>query len=148
MFSIVTFSVFSAYSAGDRLDFSRLEFASLAGQRIDWQAGSDKKLIYFWATWCSECRGKLLHELVELDKRNDVDVLTVSIDKDSKRIAHFLKKNEILLPVAVEVNRYLQQEFSIVSVPYWMTFKKFDGVWKLGPKASSYDAKKIKEALR
>jgi thiol-disulfide isomerase/thioredoxin len=58
-------------------------------------------LINVWAVWCGPCRSELplLQKLYEQIKdRNDVQVITLNVDSDPKRVEPFLKKNKFTFP--------------------------------------------------
>ncbi len=130
------------------LAMSELAFSDLAGKTVDWQEGADKKLFYFWATWCSECKAKMTKDLVSLSKRTDLNIFTVNIDKEIKRVEHFVKKNQLGLPVIVEKTKYLQNKFSIGAVPYWIVLKKIDNKWLIAGQATSYNVEVVNQALQ
>ena len=59
----------------------------------------EKNLVMFWATWCGTCKYKLQKLLPEMDKRKDLGIVTVNMDKNEKRAKHYIKKNKIKVPI-------------------------------------------------
>ena len=48
----------------------------------------DKVLLYFWATWCPDCKEKLAKEFPKLQLPPQVELVTVNTDKDIDRTKH------------------------------------------------------------
>ncbi len=140
----ITFTYSATFAANISLD-NLQEINSESTYKLQ---GKDKHLIFFWATWCSECKGKLKKDLPKLDRKSNVKVLTVNIDTNIKRAKHFINKKNIDLPVLRDPTRSLIRKLNVSAVPHWAVVKKKDNKWKLVDTATAYDAKRIKRALR
>lgn len=66
-----------------------------------WQPGGDKPiLLHFWATWCPSC----LKELSSISalystNRDQLQIITVSVDEDNAALDRFLRENRFQLPL-------------------------------------------------
>lgn len=108
------------------------------------------KLVYFWATWCTNCHEKLIKTLPELRKvHQDIEVTTVSLDSERDRVEHYLKKQQIEIPVLFDPIGKLSEELNISAVPYWIVYKKDSKTaeWKTVDSAVAFDVAKIEKAL-
>jgi peroxiredoxin len=76
-------------------------------------------LINFWATWCVSCR----EELIELDhlyrKYRDAGlvVIAISVDTSAARVAAFLKKRPIDLPVVTDTEGAVAEAYRLSGLP-------------------------------
>ena len=112
---------------------------------------ANKKLVYFWATWCTVCGEKLTHTLPEIaTSHKDLAVVTVSLDDEENRAQHYAEKYKIKLPVLYDRSGKLRQELGINAVPYWMTFRKDPGTgrWIKLAAEEAFDRERIERSLR
>jgi thiol-disulfide isomerase/thioredoxin len=83
-------------------------------------------LVSYWATWCSACREEIpaLNDVHARYPRDQVRVIGVSFDKDSKKLDAFLKLAGIEYEVyrVPEKHRYGFKE--IVALPTLVFYKK------------------------
>jgi thiol-disulfide isomerase/thioredoxin len=83
-------------------------------------------LVSYWATWCSACREEIpaLNDVHASYPRDQVRVIGVSFDKDSKKLDAFLKLAGIEYEVyrVPEKHRYGFKE--IVALPTLVFYKK------------------------
>lgn len=86
-------------------------------------SGKDK-LIYFWATWCPDCKEKLTSFFKNDELYKKFDVLLVATDKEKSKVEHFLKKNEIKPHVIIDETREFQKQLGVFSVPTFVRLKK------------------------
>ncbi len=79
------------------------------GQTLTAQHFKNKYLIIeVWATWCPYCHRQnanleKLHQLISSSK-SDLEILTISVDKDPHSVEDYLKVNEFNFPVAMMSN--------------------------------------------
>jgi thiol-disulfide isomerase/thioredoxin len=78
-------------------------------------------VLNFWATWCAPCVKEMpdLDRLHALLKKEGIDVLAVSVDRNALRLAKkFYKINEIRhMPVLIDKNRKVLRRLSIRGLP-------------------------------
>jgi len=78
------------------------------------------QVINFWATWCVPCVEEL-PVFVDLDKRDGIDVILISLDNadNSKTVVNpFLEKNEITSTVKLLDDPYAAEWIPLVDV-HW-----------------------------
>jgi thiol-disulfide isomerase/thioredoxin len=111
----------------------------------------NKKLVYFWASWCPSCGEKLAHVLPDFAKKHtDVAIQTVNLDEEEERATHAVKKQGIKLPVFYDRTGKLKEELNISAVPHWMTFKRDskDGEWVQLASEDAFDLEKVEKSLK
>ncbi|MEM9078345.1 MAG: TlpA disulfide reductase family protein [Bacteroidota bacterium] len=80
-------------------------------------------LIDFWATWCKPCLEELptIKEQYNIYKSRGFEVVSISIDKDVKRLNSFLNKNPFPWKLSLysdgEFNSELAKSFQLVAIP-------------------------------
>lgn len=104
------------------------------------------QLIYFWASWCPDCKDKFSSGL-EKYQSNSVDLLTLSIEDNKEKVSKFITKNAIKYPVYYDPERRLQKELKIFSVPTVVLVKLVDGKVQIIEQVSGKDWSKIDSAI-
>ena len=78
-------------------------------------------VLNFWATWCAPCVKEMpdLDRLHALLKKEGIDVLALSVDRDALRLSKkFYKINAIRhMPVLIDKNRKVLRRLSIRGLP-------------------------------
>lgn len=82
-------------------------------------AGSSQKdkILYFWATWCPDCKDKLTSVFKDEDLYKKFDVYLIATDKDLEKVKHFQAKHSIHPQVFTDEERALQKNLGVFSVP-------------------------------
>ena len=115
------------------------------------ELGKDnKKLLYFWATWCPPCRQKLQNgDLAALDGAPGVDVIAVNTDKEAERAASYVAKNKPSVAIARDPEKALLDPLQVVAVPYWVVVERDASGkdWKVTAADSGGDLPKMRAAL-
>jgi thiol-disulfide isomerase/thioredoxin len=107
----------------------------------------DQRLVVFWGTWCEDCRVKLGKELLELDRRKDLSVITVNTDRDNDRVREFVSKEKITLPVLRDPSKELRRELGVYSVPHWALYRKKAGRYERVASEAAFDTEQVLKAL-
>ena len=79
-------------------------------------------LVYFWASWCPDCKSKLTNEFKNNTLYEKYDVYLVSTDKDKKKVEHFSQKHELAPYVYTDTDKSLQNALNVFSVPTIVKF--------------------------
>jgi thiol-disulfide isomerase/thioredoxin len=107
---------------------------------------SNQKLLYFWASWCPNCKESMKTKLVDL-KNEQVDVVTVNVDEDVKRAHHYIEEEKVQFPVIRDEEKKLRQVLKIFAVPSWAVLKKENNQWVVKASQVGNDFKEIKKSL-
>ncbi len=141
--ALVTLS-FVVWSPEGRSEMKIDDFVTLAGTPAPYVSKKPKQMVMFWASWCKDCKSKLKNELVELNTRPDVEVITINLDSTSERAQDFVNKQKVVLPVYRHPTKTLQKALKVFSVPHWAVY--VDGV--LQDQSGGFDLAKIELALK
>lgn len=128
---------------------SSLSWISKGGRQVQPDSKTEKKfrLIYLWGTWCSDCRQKLKGDLVTLASRPELDVVTVSIDKDETRLRQFLENEGISIAVRYDPEKSLQKLWKVYAVPFWTLWERNETGWSLKDSDKGLDTAKVSQAI-
>lgn len=110
----------------------------------------NKKLLYFWATWCPTCRQKLQNgELAALDAAPGIDVIAVNTDKEAARTANYLEKHKPTVAVARDPGKAILDPLKVSAVPYWVVVERDaqNKGWKIVAAEAGGELPKIRKAL-
>ncbi|MBK9294947.1 MAG: TlpA family protein disulfide reductase [Oligoflexia bacterium] len=121
----------------------------LEGKQAQIKTEKNKELVVFWATWCPDCKDKIENHLPKINASKDVSVILVNTEKDIERVKKFVEKQQVKMPVVMDLDKKLRKELKISGVPGWAVYKRENkkAPWTLITKENAYDEKKVKEAL-
>jgi len=82
------------------LDGNAISLSDLEGEVV---------FLNFWATWCTPCKKEIpfFNEAYETHKDNGLKILGISIDRSEKIVKKFLEKQELVYPVAMGTQKFL-----------------------------------------
>lgn len=92
-------------------------------QKVEQERSERVVLLNFWATWCAPCRREL-PELAELRREfaaEDVLILSVSLDYNSKAVSRFVEQFGLNFPVYRDDGE-VGQRFEVAAVPKMMLY--------------------------
>lgn len=92
-------------------------------QKVEQESSERVVLLNFWATWCAPCRREL-PELADLRREfasEDVLILSVSLDYNSKAVTRFVEKFGLNFPVYRDDGE-VAQRFEVAAVPKMMLY--------------------------
>ena len=100
-----------------------LSRSGLDGKVVDLKAMQGRELVVnFWATWCEPCRDEMpsLQRLRAKLAGKPFEVITVNFGESAEKIAQFLDKENVTLPVLLDTQKETAQEWGVGGLP--MTF--------------------------
>jgi hypothetical protein len=81
-------------------------------------------ILDFWATWCAPCIESFPHlEALQKQFGSDLQIITIT-DESEERILKFLQKRPLSLPVALDADRKLANEFPHRTIPHTIVIDK------------------------
>lgn len=136
---------FSITLAAFAQDFSGL--TTMEGKPVVLDGKQNKMLVYFWATWCPDCRDHMKNYMPTLAASKNFDLITIVLDKDLDRASQYVTKENIKLKTYRDPEKKLIGPLKVFSVPTWAVFEKQKNEWKLTAHESSSDDEKMMKAL-
>lgn len=79
-------------------------------------------ILHFWAKWCPPCIEELpqmveMIDGIDAERKADLVVLPISLDRDAATVQNFLKENDIRLPVLRDEGSKAMRAFGIKGLP-------------------------------
>ncbi len=137
---ILTFSLLSSSSFGGSLKTEDLKALQLAAKVVPTNHDPKKDtILYFWATWCGECKGKLIGVFKDPEIQKRFNIYKISTDQNLEKIEHYILKNEISDSIYVNTQGDLQKAMQVFSVPTLIRLKEQNGELKQVAKQSGGD---------
>lgn len=109
---------------------------------------SPRAFVYFWATWCPDCKEKLHKEFPTMQLPSDVTLVTINTDKDLGRAKNYVEKENLKLPVVRDNNKELAKRLKVFSVPFWAILEKAGAGWQVVDAEAGGNFDKAKAALK
>jgi thiol-disulfide isomerase/thioredoxin len=126
-----------------------LNFDSLkSADGKNFEAKSEYTLLYFWASWCPDCKEKLKGPLKEVAGVPNISFTTVNTDKDEALAKDFLAREKIEVPVAFDANKEIRKSLKVFAVPQWTLLKKEKNDWIVVKTDTDFDLAKIKALMK
>jgi thiol-disulfide isomerase/thioredoxin len=97
---------------------------NINGQLLNTGSGGEFKLLYFWATWCPNCKEKFNGALNEFKKVKNMDLILISTEKDSALVKNYVEKQNISDAVYLDRDKVLRKKLNIDAVPAWALVKR------------------------
>lgn len=146
IFLFVFFFTLSAFSAQiSTQDLSQLK--TLDSKNYDAQSGKDLKLLYFWATWCPECKEKMRGPLKEVAASQDYNFLLVNAEKDLGLVKNFVEKEELKFDIYTDFDKTVRKSLKVFSVPQWVLLKKTATGFEVLGSEAGFDYDKVKSLV-
>lgn len=92
----------SAIEVGDQLPLGQLQ--SIQGETFTPEHWSKRNtIVEVWATWCSYCRtqNKYLQQLRQKIPADQLNIVTISIDRRVESVKDYMEKNQYTFPVVM-----------------------------------------------
>ena len=109
-----------------------------------------KVLLYFWASWCPDCRDKLVEAIPQLQKDFPaVKIVSINADRDSAKGKNFAESEKLTLPVYRDEEKSLTKELKLFAVPAWAFIEKSkSGEWTVKSSSTGSDLAEIRNQLK
>lgn len=105
--------------------------------------------VYFWASWCPDCREKLGGPLAKFAKDNPgVNLVTVNSDRDEAKGAGYVDGEKISLAVYRDTDRTLSKSLKIFAVPAWAILDKKGDTFEVVASSTGSDLAVIQQKLK
>lgn len=137
---------FSLKSFAATLDLSNMK--DLNGKPISIDEKQDKIFLYFWAYWCPDCEGKIKSYFPKNQDRIKIPVITINTDSKENKVRGFVEKNNMSLPVIMDMDKTIRKFTSINGVPGWaLLAKEKTGLYKLISSQNGFDEAEVSKIL-
>lgn len=108
----------------------------------------EKALVYFWASWCPDCREKLGTAIPSIKKEYPkISVITVNADREEAKGKKFAQDEKLDLPVYRDEGKVLTKSLKLFAVPAWAVLQKKEGEWLAIKSGTGFDSGEVKKAL-
>ena len=88
----------------------------------------DHVLLYFWATWCPDCKHSLQTVLPQFPK-DSLQIIAVNTDTTLKNIEEYRQTNKVNIVSIADEDKKIRKEFKVFSVPTGVLLKKDKDQW-------------------
>lgn len=85
-------------------------------------------LLYFWATWCPDCKQTMQNVLPKFSNEN-LQILAVNTDTSESNIEEFKQSNKINVTAISDAEKKIRKEFKVFSVPTGVLLRKENDQW-------------------
>lgn len=114
----------------------------ISGEDVSLAEYKGKKPVYlkFWATWCQPCRQQMPHfEHVRKEYGDDIEVIGINLglNDDLSAVKDTIAEFGLTMPMAIDEDGHLAQEFRLIGTPYHLLFDKQMNLIHLGHEADS-----------
>lgn len=84
--------------------------------------GTDKAVIFFWATWCPHCRRELgvLNQKKEEFTQKGIKIALVDIGEEAAMVKQYLQKNRVDMTVFLDKDNAVAESYNLVGVPTFL----------------------------
>ena len=107
-----------------------------------------KILLYFWATWCPDCKEKIANVFPKWPLPADTQLVTVNTDKQIDRAHHYVSKEKMPFTVVRDEAKSISSALKVFSVPFWaVVAQDTKGAWNIVDSQAGGDIDKMKAAL-
>jgi thiol-disulfide isomerase/thioredoxin len=130
-----------------------VSLASLQGLKnpVSLQEQKGKLLVYFWASWCPDCRDKFkTGALTNLQAEfPQAKVITVNSDRDEAKGASFVEEEKISLPVFRDKDKALSKSLKLFAIPSWAVLERNkSSEWEIVKSSTGSEIETIEKQLR
>jgi len=147
IFSILFVCSSLASARGDGI-VSLDQLKPLAG--ADAKIETQKVFVYFWASWCPECREKFADGALSALQKDfpKTKIVTINADRTEERGKAFVEAEKISFPVYRDDSKALTKSLKIFGVPGWAVLNRNpNGQWSVQKSATGADLAEIRSEL-
>lgn len=106
------------------------------------------QLLYFWASWCPDCRGKIQGKIQKLETDfPQLSLKLVSLDRSLEKATDFTREQKTTGEIFYDDEKKLAQSLSVFSVPSWTLLKQKNQNWEVVVTQSGSDLDEIKNKI-
>ena len=146
---LILFSLVTTH-ADESISVEKLKALANADNLIENLRAGDKVFVYFWASWCPECREKLSGDLQRLQANYPkFKFITVNADRDPAKGLLFAESEKLKLPIYRDDDKSLTKSLKLFAVPAWAVLEKSQaGTWQARMASTGADLASIEIELR
>ena len=104
---------------------------TIKGNRVELNdaRGKDRSIIFFWTTWCPNCRMELkrLDEEDEILKSKGIKVFLINLGEDENRVRRYIKREDIEIDSILDEESTLEEQYDLIGLPT-VFFLNNDGI--------------------
>ena len=84
--------------------------------------GTDKAIVFFWATWCPHCRKELGDLVLKKEEftTKGIKIALVDVGEDEAAVKQYLQKNKVDFTVFLDEDSLAAQNYNLVGVPTFL----------------------------
>ena len=123
------------------------QLKTLDEKNYDGAAGKNLKLLYFWATWCPECKEKMKRPLKEVAANTNYNFLFINTEKDLGLVKNFVEKEQVPFHVLTDFDKSVRKSLKVFSVPQWVLLKRSGDSFEVLASESGFDYEKVKSLV-
>ncbi len=123
------------------------ELKTLDGKSYESNSGKDLKLLYFWATWCPDCKEKMRGQLKEVAANEQFNFLFINTEKDLDLIKNFVEKEQVKFDVFTDFDKSIRKTLKVFSVPQWVLLKRSGDHFEVLGNEAGFDYEKVKSLI-
>lgn len=123
---------------------SVMALSKISGPSIVANGELKQVLLYFWATWCPDCKEKLKKHLPEFQTATKATVFAISTDRDQEKVLQFLQNSDIQISTFLDPEKVVRGPLKIIAVPSWALIERRDSAtWVVKGRGTATDLSQI-----
>ncbi|MFC1703248.1 peroxiredoxin family protein [Candidatus Omnitrophota bacterium] len=102
--------------------------SDLRGNEVSLSEWKGKKpiILFFWTTWCPNCRSGIRTLNTEYSKiqSNGVELLAIDLGEKQSRVQEYVDRYSVSYPIFLDENEDVSSQYHIIGVPTYVLINK------------------------